>query len=316
MERRELIVQQAEAEWSNRRETFENQWNDFEALRKTKSEELTRREAKTEEQERYIVGTDARLKKKEMELAALAEALKAKELQNTLAAKKYANVQEMTISVEESQAEVSRIREAMVRERHQMQKSNDAERQRLRDAQELALKRLEEERQDLVKQNKKLEQKHLALDRSREELGKMHRETLEVRLVAEELWLQLAGESGSEDLKKSVAKIQVRLASEYQDAVSRLDVQKQELKQGRDELRDQQEKILARKEQADQLAVQAESALSERERALQGREEELDRRQRHIEEQAHRVQQERAEMEHEVRMLQTQIDAAFEKNAA
>ena len=42
----------------------------------------------------------------------------------------------------------------------------------------------------------------------------------------------------------------------------------------------------------------------------------MDRRQEHIDEQARRIQQERAEMEHEVRMLQTQIDAAFGKNAA
>jgi hypothetical protein len=256
------------------------------------------------------------MKKKEMELAAMAEAMKAKELKTALEAKKYLNVQEMSVSLEESQAEVIRIREALVRERHQMQKTNESERKRLKDAQELALKRLEEERQDLVKQNKRMEQMRLALDRSREELGNMHRETLEVRLATEELWLRLAGESGTEDLKKSVGKIQARLASEYQDAVARLEVNKQELQQSRIELREQQEKLAARKDQMDQLAMDTESAVSERERNLKGREEELDRRQSHIDEQTRRLQQERAEMEHEVRMLQAQIDAAFGKNAA
>jgi len=167
-----------------------------------------------------------------------------------------------------------------------------------------------------VKQNKRLEQMRMVLDRSREELGKMHRETLEVRLATEELWLRLARESGSEDLKKSVAKIQTRLATEYQDAVARFELQKQELVQSRNELREQQEQLSARKDQIDQLAVQVESAQSERERNVKEREEEMDRRQEHIDEQMRRLQHERAEMEHEVRMLQAQIDAAFGKNAA
>ena len=316
LERRELLVQQAEEECNQRMATFENQWNDLENLRKTKSEELTRRETNAEERERHIVETEARLKKKEMELAALAETTKAKELQTALEAKKYVNLQEMMVAAEESQAENFRIREALVRERQQIQKTNESERKRLRDAQELALKRVEEERRDLVNQNKRLEQMRLALDRSREELGKMHRETLEVRLATEELWLRLAGDTGSEDLKKSVGKIQARLASEYQSAVARLEVQKQELKQSQDDQREQQEKLLVRKAQMDQLVARAESAMTERERDIKTREEELDCRQERIEEQMRRIQQERAEMEHEVRILQTQIDAAFEKNAA
>jgi len=182
--------------------------------------------------------------------------------------------------------------------------------------QELAIKRLEEERQDVVKQSKKLEQMRLVLDRSREELGKMHRETLEVRLATEELWLRLAGETGSEDMKKSVEKIQSRLASEYQDAIGRLEVQKQELKQSREEFRSQQGKLEEQKEQMNLLSLQTEQLLSDRESRLLQREEELDRRQEHIDEQTRRLQQERSEMEHEVRVLQTQIDAAFSKNAA
>jgi chaperonin cofactor prefoldin len=47
---------------------------------------------------------------------------------------------------------------------------------------------------------------------------------------------------------------------------------------------------------------------------LQFRESELERRENRLEDQIRRMQQERAEMEHEVRILQAQIDAAFDKN--
>ncbi len=314
--RRESMIQQAEEEWNRRRETFESQWNDFDMLRKTKSDELARRESKLEERDHFLIEFEAKLKKKEMEQAAVDEAIKARECQIALDAQKYAALQQMEIEVVESQAEASRMREALVRERHQLQKNMESERRRLRETQELTLRRLEEERQDLTQQNKRIEQMRLALDRSRDELGRMHRETLEIRLATEELWLRLSGETSSEDLKESICKIRTRLADQYQEAAARLATQKDELKMTRDQMMQQHEKLLARREELDTWAKNCESALADRERALKDRETELERRQATVDETQRRTLRDRAEMEKEVKLLQEQIDRALDKRAA
>lgn len=308
---RESLIRQAEEDWNGRRELFENQWNEFEQLRKVKHDELTRRESKAEERDHYLIELEAKLKKKELEQTALDEALKVRERQIALDAQKFANLQQLEADTMESQAEAGRIRESLVRERHQMQKTAEAERKRLREAQELALRRLEEERQDLVQQNKRLEQMRLAMDRSREELGRMHRETLEIRLATEELWLRLSGESDSEDLKKSVCEIRTRLAAQYQDVAQRLDLQKSELKENREEMLQQYEALMARREEVDRWIARNEDTIREKEKALQERETELERQRQRLEELHKRTQAERVEMEKEVKLLQEQIDRAF-----
>ncbi len=314
--RREVIIQQSEEEWTRRRESFEGQWNEFDLLRKGKTEELARRETKLDERDQFCTELEARLKRREIELAALDESLKGRESQAALDAQKFANLQQMETDVLEQQAEAGRIRESLVRERHQMQKTIEAERKRLRETQELALRRIEEERTDLVQQNKRMEQMRLAMDRSREELGRMHRETLEIRLATEELWLRLSGDSASEDLKESICRIRARLAEQYHDAVSRLEAQKTELKETREQMLQQHEKTLARREELEHWLAKNEDALSTRERLMKERELELDQRQAKMDDIVRRCRLERVEMEKEVRLLQDQIDRAFDKKRA
>ena len=139
----------------------------------------------------------------------------------------------------------------------------------------------------------------------------MHRETLEIRLATEELWLRLSGESASEDLKKSICEIRTRLTAQYQETASRLNSQKAELKENREEMLQQYEVLLARRDEWDRWVAQTEDSIQERERALRERESELDRRQSHLEEVQRRTQAERVAMEKEVRLLQDQIDQAF-----
>jgi hypothetical protein len=259
---------------------------------------------------------DAKLKRKELEQATTDESLKSRETQVTTDAKKYLQLQKMETDVLEQQAEAGRIREALVRERHQMQKTIETERKRLRETQELALRRLEDERQELAQQNKRMEHMRLAMDRSREELGRMHRETLEIRLATEELWVRLSGDSPSEDLKESVARIRTRLAEQYHDAVNRLEAQKAELKETRDEMLKQHEKMLARREELDTWTARNEEALASREKQLKDRELELDRQQSVLGETVQRHKEERAEMQKEIQLLQEQIDRAFDKKRA
>ncbi|MDR1923083.1 MAG: hypothetical protein LBQ66_01820 [Planctomycetaceae bacterium] len=313
---REILIKQAEEDWNNRRELFESQWSEFEQLRNSKLDELAKRESQIEDKNIHLSEFDAKLKKREVELETIAESLKAREYQISLEAPRYANLQQREAELIESQSEAARIREALVKERHQMQKAAEAERKRLRDTQELAMRRIDDEKQNLIQQNKKLEQMRLAIERSREELGRMHRETLEIRLATEELWIRIAGDSVSEDLKTSVANIRTELTEEYRASMARIDSKKQELEENRNDILKQYETLITQREELDKWIETNEQSIKERETTLAMREEELDRRQAKIDELLARTQQERTDMEKEIRLLQEQIDIAFDTQKA
>jgi len=308
---REMLIKEAEEDWSHRSGLFESQWKEFEQLRKTRTEELNRREIKIEERNHVLIELEAQMKKQEVEQAAFDESLKLREHQVSLDEQKYKELQQFETRVNEANAEAGRIREALMRERVQMQKANEGERRRLRETQEIALKRLNDERQEIAGQNKRLEQLRLAMERSREELGRMLRETLEIRLATEELWLRLSGESSSEDLKKSVTEIRSRLSRQYQELSMRIEGQKHELKQSRDEMLQQYETMLKRREELDRWAAETEKALDEREKTAAEREAEISRRETKLDDAQRRIREERTEMEKEVHLLREQMDSAF-----
>ena len=77
------------------------------------------------------------------------------------------------------------------------------------------------------------------LEELRAELGRMHRETLEIRLATEELWVQVSGVAPPAVLTRSLGQIRARLADHYRLAGSELDEQKEELQTIRCELAEQ-----------------------------------------------------------------------------
>ncbi|MGL4942827.1 MAG: hypothetical protein ACRC46_06515, partial [Thermoguttaceae bacterium] len=226
-------------------------------------------------------------------------------------AKKYAQLKELERSVAGAQAEVTRIREGLVRERHQLQKSIETERQRLRESHEMTVRHIEQERRDLAVHNKKLEQMRLAIDRSRDELGRMHRETLEVRLATEELWVRLAGDSAPDQLKEALARTRSRLADQYQDGLAKIEREKNELATTRDQIVQQHERLLARREELETWAAKSEDVLIQRDEQLKLREKEIDQRQFTVDNLVRSCRQERDETERELTLLKQQIATQF-----
>ena len=279
IKQRETIIREAESEWAQRRETFEKQWAEYEQLRQEKLHQFAEAEAQLDERQHLLSGWETRLKAKESDLTHQEESVKVREKQVEIDAEKFKRIREIEEEVLQSQSESTRMREGLVRERHQLQKMIEADRQRYKESHDLAARRLEEERIELATQNKKMEQMRITLERSREELGRMHRETLEIRLATEELWLRLADDAAPEDLKESVTRIRARLADQYRDALTHVEGQKDELKSLRQQLLLRQEKLLQSRDELNHWATQCEDALLEKEKQLQAREEELDRQQ-------------------------------------
>ena len=279
MTQREANLHETEIEWDQRREAFENQWAEYENIRQEQLQQIAEQQTRLEERQRYLADWETRLKAGESELFAREDSVKLREKQNAIDAEKYKRLREKEEEIQQSQSESIRLRESLVRERHQLLKTFESDRQRLKETHVLATKRLEEERAEWASQNKRVEQMRTSLERSREELGRMHRETLEVRLATEELWLRLAGDSASETLTDSLERIRTKLAEQNRSALVHVEKQKEELKQLRQQLLSQQENLLQRRDELDLWANRCEEALLEKESQLQKREEELDRQQ-------------------------------------
>ena len=291
---RETIIRETEEEWARRRNEFEAQLVGYENLRQEKLRQFADQEARLDERQHYLNDLESRVKSHEAELAAWEESVRVLERQNKLDAEKYRRIQEMEADIVQSQMESSRIREGLVRERHQMQKLLESERLRAKETNELAATRLEDERFELSRQNQKVEQMRLSLERSREELGRMHRETLEIRLATEELWLRMAGDTTSDDLNDSLARIREKLSQQHHESSEKLERQKEELKAVRQQMLVQHERLLQRREELTQWASKCEEMLLEKERQLRLKEDEIEHRQSVVDEMLRRCRDERA----------------------
>lgn len=314
LQAREQIIRESEDEWKRRRESFEAQWNEYESMRKQRADEFVRRDAKLQERELFAAKHEENLNKMETQIASREESLRIQEHQISLAAEKYAKLKEMEIEALEGQAESARIREGLVRERLHAQKTLDSERLRLRDANNAAVKQLEDERKELARQNHKMEQMRLALDRSREDLGKMHRETLEIRLATEELWLQLCAEADQDKLLDSLENIRSRITEQYRDAAARLDLNKEEIKLQKQQSTAQLELLHNRRDELQQWVQSCEDVFKQKEQELIKREQEVEKRQKGVDDLVRQCRHERQETEKTVKFLQEQMHS--HRNAA
>ena len=93
----------------------------------------------------------------------------------------------------ESQAEAERFQKQLSQQRKALQDETEALRQQMIAEHRQAMDELSEKRQAVQRRADHLDQSRAALKQLRTELGRMHRETLEIRLSTEELWVQLSG---------------------------------------------------------------------------------------------------------------------------
>jgi hypothetical protein len=197
---------------------------------------------------------------------------------------------------QESERERAELNEEMTRVRRQ-----EAEHQRRLAAQESHQKRTWEARQQ------QFDRRQIALEKVRQEIIRLHREALEMRLVAEQLWSQLTTRVHPRELTKGVSQLREQLADEFrfvqqditdqratlEGLIAKLDAQRDEIAAQRNELT----AWVGRRQQ--ELTTEADR-LSEHESAFA-----RERKQHSLEEQ--RWQTERFDLQRQIRRLTLQV---------
>ena len=140
-----------------------------------------------------------------------------------------------------------------------------------------AMADLEQKRQAVQRRAEHVDQCRAALEQLRAELGHMHRETLEVRLVTEELWARLSGAAPPAVLIRSIGRIRTQLAEQYRQANAELAERKKELEAIRNQLGAQHEKLAEHKLRFEQWAAGCQEDCHRQASRLVAREQKLHR---------------------------------------
>lgn len=166
---------------------------------------------------------------------------------------------------------------------------------------------MERKRCQVQQRSEQADQAHAALEQLRAELGRMHRETLEIRLATEELWAELSGSAPPAALTRSLGQIRSRLADHYRMANLELYEKKEELEQLRGQLSAQYEKLVRQKRNFDAWAAECREEVEEQATRLLARGEDLDHREADMGEYARRTQAEKLELQAEIHHLRKKL---------
>ena len=262
-----------------------------EALARQQQELAARGQALAkDEQER--AGRREELARRELELSDRQRELsrREQEVKSCLARLAAAEVvqQQTAASAAEKSEELQRVADRLQTQNAQLQQS----------AAELA-----DGRQAVQRRADHVDQCRVALEQLRGELENMHRETLEIRLATEELWVQLSGAAPPAALVRSLGRIRAKLADQYRQAGAELAEQKKELQAIRGQLNTQHEKLIEHKLRLEQWALGRQEECDKQAARLAAREEELQREETWLREQSRRWQAERAGFQCELNRL-------------
>jgi len=204
----------------------------------------------------------------------------------------------------EAQEETSRLQDQLRAQREQFQEEARRQRQQIAATQRQALTEVEKKRQALQRRSAHLDHCHTAIVQLRGELQQMQRETLEIRLTTEELWVQLAGTAPPAALTRSLGRVRSQLADQYRLAGTEMLEQKKEIESIRKELAAQCEAFTTQKKQFEQWAAARQQQIEEQAERLVAREQDLDDQDTRLRDRAVHWETQRHEYEQTIRLLQ------------
>jgi chromosome segregation ATPase len=282
-------------------------------------EELTTRDEELAKRQRNLIAAQQEASKRLTRLAA-AEAVQEKrssgvairqehdshQVATALAASKI-KLDEAEQQLAEAQAETARLSEQLSGQRQMLTEETTAMRQQMATEHQRAMADLEQKRQAVERRADHVDQSFAALKALRAELGRMHRETLEIRLATEELWVQLSGAAPPAALTQSLGRIRSKLAEQYHQANTELGEQKKELEAIRSQLLEQHENVVDQKRRFEQWATGCQEECQRSASRLVAREQQLHHEEAQVSKQSLQWQAERSRYQQEIRRLRTAI---------
>ncbi len=285
-------AREQEVEWRQTRLNDTEQWleisrRQLEFERQTQCDQLDRQRGGLNDEAERLAERATALAGEEAELAsrrvqaeqdasqAEQERLRALDERTRQLAKREADMTAAETLLAENQSQIVQLRESWAQRHEQIEAQARVDRRRLSEQQ----RRLEAEWADrtqlLARQGEELDRRRAALEHSRTELGRLHRETLEMRLAIEELRAQLAGPGAPAALIRSLGGLRQRLTDHYRLESNELVRRRAELEMLKAELVAEHGRLHDRQQELARWVAQRESELNSQAERLAACEAEL-----------------------------------------
>lgn len=168
----------------------------------------------------------------------------------------------------------------------------------------LSRKREVESREAIV------ERQRVAMDQMRTEISHVHRQSLEMRLIAEQLWAQITGRLSSAEITRSIAALRLQLSQQFEQEQKALSKQKDELVQLADRLQMQHQLLAAERQEVKNWGSARQAGIEQQARQLVEREQQLEAEQQELRAARQMLHDDRRRYEQEIRDLAAQLREA------
>ena len=208
---------------------------------------------------------------------------------------------------QQAHAELAAAQQKLHDDRCRLDEQTKAGRLELAQLQRQGETELAERKKKLLRREQELIGRRAALEQLRDDLNRVHRETLEMRLATEELWAQMAGSLAPSVMNKSLARVRAKLAEHFQAAQENMLQTRTELETLRIELGELQEELDRKTNDLHRWAQQQQNTLQEQARQLGARELEVRRHADQQRQSEHEWVQQRRAYQQEIRRLVTAL---------
>lgn len=161
--------------------------------------------------------------------------------------------------------------------------------------------------QSLEEQRLKLDQRQLAVERIRSEMLQLHRESLEMRLIAEQLWAELVEQASPTEVTAGMSRLRSKLADTFRLATSDLDRQRQTIQELTERLDAKHRDVVSQRQVLLAWFADRQRELAQQAATLRDRESELSTAERNWQEERDLWHRERRQMQCEIAELQASV---------
>ena len=212
---------------------------------------------------------------------------------------------------------VARESEQLARDRAELASDRQMWDERRRSETEALAERTKIAEDDLAQQRVRLdgraewvERQRAGLEQVRAEIASLHRQSLEMRLVAEQLWSQISGRMSPAEVAQSIARLRLKLAEHYRLEEQALEAKKQELVELSERIANRHQELSVLQCGLKDWSASRQSEIEEQAAALVQREQDLQAQQDEIRHARLQWQGERLSYEQQLRELRAQLRSA------
>jgi len=203
--------------------------------------------------------------------------------------------------------QLDRERAALVSERQAWEQQRARERDAIEDLRRSAEDEFADRRTRLEARQDWVERQRVGLEQVRNEALGLHRQSLEMRLLAEQLWSQISSRVSPAEVTQSLAQLRQKLAEQYRLEEQQLDTKKHELVELGERIAAQHRELAQLRSGLRDWAATRQAEIEEQAATLVQREMVLDSKDDSFRQAQHQWQSDRRRYEQQIRDLSSQL---------